>query len=134
MMADVLTSDDFSILNKDNKAVIYITQDPTLNLMTFKIINASTGGPLKLSGGKPVIKGPGGSSFNFNFETILAPEVVKGLNLILPTDWAAAFFPGDQVSPPSWSIAPVNNVVLNLNDEISIIIKNIICSTTHPGN
>lgn len=132
-MANILTSDDFSILNKDNKPVVYITDDPSINRMTFKIINATTD-VLKLSGGIPVKQGKGGSSFNFNFESILTPKVVEDLIITVPVGWAFAFFPGDATTPASWSVAPVNDVVLNINETVSIIIENIICDTTHPGN
>ncbi len=132
-MKKMLTSADFSILNKDDQKVIYKTEDTAVNVMTFKIINA-TGEVLKLTGGSPVKQGEGGSSFNFNFESMLSSEVVKGLKITVPSGWASAFFAADKTTPDSWSVAPTDDVDLNDREEISITIENIICDTTNPGN
>jgi len=130
-----LNSEDFSIKNKDDKAVIYITADPTYNLLTFKII-AKNVDKIDLKGGPPVA-GPdkaGGSSFNFNFETILSPEVVQGLDIVLPDGWQKAFFKGGDKTLPGWSVSPKDNVVIGAGQCVVFTIKNLTCQTTQAGN
>lgn len=130
-----LNNEDFSIKNKDDKAVIYITDDPTYNLLTFKII-AKNVDKIDLKGGPPVA-GPdkaGGSSFNFNFETILSPEVVQGLDIVLPDGWQKAFFKGGDKTAASWSVSPKADGVIQAGQIVVFTIKNLTCKTTQAGN
>jgi len=138
-MAKKLKPECFDIVNINGKPVLFRTDDISVNKFTFKVINL-TGEELGLNGGKPVkpktlsaAEGDG-SSFNFNFESMLAPEVVKGLTLTLPEDWAAEFFEGSDTVPGSWSVAPAKNITIPPNEFVVFYIENIKCSTTQPGN
>jgi YVTN family beta-propeller protein len=142
MPANKLKSECFDIVNHDGKAVLFRTNDVSVNKITFKIINL-TGGPLKLTGGAPVrqIKGGllageenGASSFQFDFESMLTETVVEHLQLTLPEGWAKRFFPGDSKTVPSWAVAPVNTVVIAPGDFVKFEMGNITCATTKPGN
>ncbi len=137
-MAKKLKSECFDIFNTNGKAVLFRTDDVSVNKLTFSIINL-TGETLSLTGGKPVKQagtgeGGAGSSFNFNFESMLTAEVVQDLKITLPADWASAFFAESNTAPPSWSVAPVNNITIPVNGTVKIGIENIKCNTTKPGN
>jgi hypothetical protein len=139
-MAKKLKPECFEVLNKNGKAELFSTDDVSVNKLSFTITNL-TGEPLALTGGIPVkvLRGvpqidPGGSSFNFGFESMLTGEVVKNLKLTLPADWNSAFFEGSETTPPSWSVAPASDVVIAINDSVKLTIENIKCSTTKPGN
>jgi YVTN family beta-propeller protein len=138
-MAKKLKPECFDIVNSNGKPVLFRTADPSFNKFTFKIINL-TGEDLGLNGGKPAKPTPlltteeEGSTFNFNFESMLTQEVVKNMTLVLPDDWDKEFFEGSESLPPSWSVAPAKNIVLKPNDFIKIELSNITCATTQPGN
>lgn len=138
-MAKKLKPECFDIVNSNGKSVLFRTADPAVNKFTFKIINL-TGEDLGLNGGKPAIPNPlltaedDGSTFNFNFESMLTEEVVKNMTLVLPDDWDKAFFEGSESLPPSWSVAPTKNIILKPNDFVKFELSNITCGTTQPGN
>lgn len=139
-MPKKLSAECFKIVNKDGQPVLFRTSDAALNKLTFTITN-STGEPLPLTGGTPApqIKGmfvaaAGASAFNISFESMLTTEVVKGLQLAVPAGWQAVFVDGSKEVPASWSIAPVTDTVIGINEVVSIDISNIICATTQPGN
>lgn len=138
-MASKLASNCFAISNYNGKAVLFRTDDVAINKLTFKIINL-TGQPLLLKGGEPVpapdnlSSAVKGSTFSFDFEAMLADEVVAGLKLALPENWAAVFSPGSFSMPPSWSLVPAIDLTININEEIVFEIENIKCSDTSPGN
>jgi len=130
----------FNIVNTNGQPVLFRTSDAAVNKLTFTITN-STGEPLSLIGGAPArqIKGmfvtaAGASVFNISFESMLTTAVVKGLQLAVPAGWQAVFVEGSEEVPASWSIAPVTDTVIGINEVVSIGISNIICATTQPGN
>jgi YVTN family beta-propeller protein len=139
-MAKRLKADCFDIVNKDNKPILFRTDDVLINKLVFSITNL-TGEILALKGGEPVrlvkgmqATGESGSTFNFSFELMLTSDVVKNLTLGLPDGWKAAFFDGSESKPPSWSIAPVADMSLSVGEVVKVKIENIKCSTTRPGN
>jgi len=138
-MPKKLKPECFDIVNTNGKPVLFRTDDTAVNKFSFKITNL-TGEDLGLNGGIPVKPKSltsaenEGSSFNFNFESMLTPEVVRDLTITLPEGWASAFFEGSDTAPASWSVAPENNIVLKPNDAVVFYIENIKCSTTQPGN
>src|SRR5471030_504402 len=110
-MAKKLKSECFDIFNTNEKPVLFRTDDVSVNKLTFTIINL-TGEALALTGGRPVKQTDSGqdgagSSFNFNFESMLTTEVMQHLKITLPPDWASVFFAGSNTAQPSWSVAPV---------------------------
>jgi hypothetical protein len=124
-----LKPDCFTILNVNGEQVLFRTDDTSVNKLTFSIIN-NTGVELLLTGnaeGNP-------STFTFNFETMLTAEVVEHLVLTLPGQWAAIFIEGNETTPPSWSVYPTVNLVLEPTAAVTFVITNISCSGTAPGN
>jgi hypothetical protein len=101
-----LRESDFDLLNKDGQAVLYLTDDPSYNVFTFRIIN-NTGADLALTGGPPAqgvvgATAANGSTFNFNFETMLTADVVKNMKITLPDEWAK------EKIDPSFSLSGIN--------------------------
>jgi len=142
MPAKKLKAECFKIVNKNGEPVLFRTDNVAINKLTFTITNLMKE-PLSLTGGDPVrlVKGMppatatgGGSTFNFDFESMLTAAVVKDLKLTLPAGWKSAFFESSESTPASWSIAPSANIVLAENEVIKVEIENISCSTTAPGN
>lgn len=124
-----LRSDCFTILNVNGEQVLFRTDDTSVNELTFSVIN-NTGEMLSLTGnaeGNP-------STFTFNFETMLTAEVVEHLALTLPGQWAAMFIAGNETTPPSWSVYPTVNLVLEPTAAVRFVISNISCPDTAPGN
>lgn len=124
-----LKPDCFTILNVNGEQVMFRTEDTSVNRLTFSVIN-NTGEVLSLTGnaeGKP-------STFTFNFEAMLTAEVVKHLILTLPGQWAATFVEGNESTPPSWSVYPTVNLVLEQKAAVPVVITNISCPNTAPGN
>src|SRR6185503_2536332 len=72
----------FVLKNTNRQTVIYRTSDPSLNLLTFTIINA-TEADLPLKGGAPGV----GSTFTIDFSSILPDPIVEGLAIALPAGW-----------------------------------------------
>lgn len=139
-MPKKLSAKCFKIVNKNGEPVLFRTDDVTVNKFTFTITNL-TGEPLPLTGGTPVrllkgmaAAGTSGSTFNFGFESMLTTEVVKDLKVTVPSGWAAAFFDAHEGQPASWSIAPVADITIGVDEVIRIEIENIKCATTRPGN
>jgi len=139
-MPKKLSAECFKIVNKNGEPVLFRTDDVTINKFTFTITNL-TGEPLSLTGGTPVrlVKGIAagntpGSTFNFGFESMLTTEVVKDLKIVVPSGWAAAFFDAHEGEPASWSVAPVADTTIGVNEVIRLEIENIKCATTKPGN
>src|SRR6185312_9597024 len=106
-MAGRLSSNCFTISNYNGKAVLFRTDDVTVNKFTFKVINL-TGEPLFLKGGTPdrnvrhnLPSVSDASTFTFDFESMLTTEIVAGLSLSLPENWTTVFSPGSFSAPPS---------------------------------
>lgn len=124
-----LSSDCFTIFNINGQQMLYCTQDTSINKLTFSIINA-TNAPLPLIGnqaGNP-------SVFTFDFESLLTDEVVKNLILTLPENWDSKFIEATEFESASWSVYPNQDITLDINNSVSIIITNISCTETNPGN
>lgn len=124
-----LKSDCFAILNENGEQIMFRTDDTSVNKLTFSIIN-NTGEALLLTGnveGNP-------STFIFNFETMLTTDVVKNLTLTLPEQWAATFIEPGETTPASWAVYPTADMVLEPTTTASILITNISCPDTPPGN
>ncbi len=153
-MAKRFTGDYFSILNKDGNAVIYRTDHPELNVLTFTIVNASDsdmvlkGGslagavphPLQLprlrAAGRPgqAVAAATGSYFRFDFESMLSPEVVKNMQVEAPENWDKLFTGGAGSKPSTWTVGPKTDVTLKPKETVTIVLTNITCATTNPGN
>jgi len=124
----VLTVANFKLENKlTDTAVLFISDDPTKNIFTFKFIN-STGMPLKLKGGEPVYGGVynGGSSFAFNFGDIL-PDTILAHIEITGKDWHSRYFEKTENEPAAWSLSPMKDMLLQPGDTVSFQLKNITC-------
>lgn len=128
---------DFIITNnKNGKPVIYKTNNPSFNIMTFTIKAASVDS-MELKGGPPVKShsDSGGSSFNFDFGNILSEAVVQAMEIDLPAGWAKKFFPAAPHVPASWSVAPTADMTLKQGEPgVSFTLKKITCNTLQPGN
>ncbi len=136
-MAKKLKPECFDITNTNGKPVLFRTADTSLNILTFKIIN-NTDAPLAFKGGAPVKSGgeEGGSTFNFNFESMLTAEVMKDMDVVLPANWDKVFFEGSGGTPSSWSVAPIagHDELLNVGEFRTITLQKFSCATTNPGN
>ncbi len=132
----LFTGNDFSLVNKSaGDAVLYISTDPTLNVMTITFTNL-TGLPLQLQGGAPVNGSyqTGGSSFVFNFGSMLPDSILKAMT-VSATGWLAQYFSGSSGTPGVWSVAPDSDVTLSENDSIAITLNQVTCPAgTNPGN
>lgn len=139
-MAKSIKANCFDIVNTNGKPVLFRTDDVAINKFTFTIINL-TGEPLALKGGVPdtavrakLAATSEASTFSIDFEMMLTAEVVAGLKLGLPANWAALYKPGDASTPPSWSLAPVADTTIGINEQVQFSMENIKCSDTRPGN
>jgi hypothetical protein len=128
-MKKKLKADCFSIVNANGEQVLFRTDDVSLNKFTFSIIN-NTGEDLALTGNTEGTA----SSFKFNFETMLTADVVQHMELVLPDSWAATFNEGSDTVPPSWSVYPTVDTVLAKGSIANILLGNISCADTAPGN
>src|ERR1700749_3504873 len=104
-MKKILKGDCFSILNKNGKQELLLSKDPSVNELTFSIIN-NTAASLSFIGSPDGT----GTSFNFNFESMLPSAVVRDMTLKLPDNWAAYFVDGTSSAPPAWYIYPTVDV------------------------
>jgi len=128
-MKKTLKADCFSILNENGKQELLLTKDPSVNKLTFSIIN-NTADSLSFLGSTDGT----GTSFNFNFESMLASAVVRDMKLTLPSNWAAYFVEGTSSAPPTWYIYPTADMVLEHGNTVKTLITNFICADTAPGN
>jgi len=139
-MPKKLPTDCFDIVNVNGKPVLFRTDNVAINRFTFTIAN-TTNDPLVLRGGKPdtairarLAATSEASTFSFDFEAMLTPDIMAGLTLDLPAGWTAAYSPGEGSTPPSWALAPEHTITLAVNDRIEFYIGNIKCADTRPGN
>jgi YVTN family beta-propeller protein len=119
----------FDLKNTNGKAVVYRASDPSLNLLTFTIIN-TTKADLPLTGGAPNL----GSTFTIDFSSILPDPIVEGLAIALPTGWAALFEAGTETDPPAWALAPEGDVTLKADESVKFKISNIVLDSYNAGN
>lgn len=115
------------INNKSGTALLYITDDPGLNGMTFTFTNL-TNAPLNLAGGAPVSRSyqAGGSSIAFNFGTMLPASVLAGMQ-VSADGWAARYFPATAQTPALWSLAPNNDMSLARGASVTFTLQGITC-------
>jgi hypothetical protein len=128
-MGTPLDITSFDLKNTDGKAVIYRTSDPSLNRLTFTIIN-TTGADLPLTGGAPNV----GSTFTIDFSSILPDPVVESLAIALPAGWARLFEPGTETEPPAWALAPAADVTLKPGESVKFDISKIVLESYDSGN
>jgi len=128
-MKKTLKGNCFSILNEKGKQELLLTKDPSVNKLTFSIIN-NTGASLSFTGSTDGT----GTSFNFNFESMLPAAVVRDMTLTLPDNWAARFAEGSETVPPAWYIYPTTDMVLEPGKTVKTLLTNFICTDTAPGN
>ena len=129
-MANRFSSNYFSILNKNGKEIIYRTNDASINVLAFKIINAST----QLM----ELKGNGdtgdGSFFRFDFESMLPEETVKNMTIDLPDSWQKEYTPGENNLPGTWTLRPTTDLKIYPSEDVKFTISNFTCPSTQPGN
>lgn len=126
----------FRLLNDQaNAAVLYLTDDPSLNAMTFTFVNR-TNKSLNFSGGAPVSQTyqDGGSSIAFNFGIMLPPAVLGGMQ-VSAIGWTAHYFPSTARTPALWAVAPNNDLTLSPGDIVTFALQGITCPLgTQAGN
>lgn len=131
---NVITGNNYSLLNMgSDKAELYVTADPSENILSLQIINTFDF-PLKLNGGTPVF-GPyenQGSSFVFSFGALLSSDVSKNLSIIVDNgSWQNLY---DEESE-SWAIAPDDDMEIAVGQMVSFTLSNItVESGTVSGN
>lgn len=140
----------FSIWNTNGQQVLFKTQKPDINVLTFSIINKSLA-PMELKGG--VLSGSVGSSagsgkklmaaavgagtgsyFTFDFENMLPAEVVKNMDIKLPENWEKIYVEPAAKKPAAWTIGPTADMTIPVNGKIDFMISKFTCDTTDPGN
>jgi hypothetical protein len=132
----LLSTASFKLVNNNTgTAVLYITDDPSLNVMTFTFIN-QTNMPFIFTGGAPVSQPyqSGGSSIAFNFGTILPANILEHMQ-VARDSWTAQYFPSTAKTPALWSVAPNNDITLATGDSLTFTLHGITCPPgTAAGN
>src|ERR1044071_83921 len=128
-MASPIDVLDFDLTNTNGKSVLYRTSDPTLNRLTFTIVNR-TQADLKLLGGVPGT----GSTFKIDFSSLLPDPVVQGLTIALPRGWADHFEPATEYDPPAWWLAPGTDLTLKPDESVKFEISNMVVDSYNAGN
>ncbi|MBI3260557.1 MAG: hypothetical protein HYZ54_13950 [Ignavibacteriae bacterium] len=134
----------FNIINNKTKtttsagsSVIYITDDPSWNVMTYTITNNTTD-PLVLKGGDPVNSKvqDGASSFVVDFSGILSVDQVAAIKITDDKNqWGFKLFPSSGAGYPSaWALAPLADLTIAPNDKAVFTLNGIKCNTQAPGN
>ncbi len=128
-MGTPLDITSFDLKNTNGKVVIYRTSDPSLNLLTFTIIN-TTKADLPLKGGAPNV----GSTFTIDFSSILPDPIVEDLAIALPAGWDKLFEAGTETDPPAWALAPAADVTLKPGESVKFDISKIVLESYDSGN
>ena len=133
----LLSSASFNLLNNLSKtALLYITNDTSLNVLTFSFVNR-TKQTLVLTGGVPVAQPyqRGGSSIAFNFGTILSATIFEHIQVSAPAGWETQYFAAAAEHPALWSLAPKADITLAPGDSVNFTLQNISCPPrTQAGN
>lgn len=132
-----LDSNNFSVLNKEGSPVIYRTDDPSVNVLTLSFIN-NTGNELLLKAGEPArptlkassLSSETGSTFSFDFQSMMSSGTMESLVIGLPSNWKAVFSPATQNYPPTWSLVPKADITVKVKDRIDFVIQKITCKQT----
>ena len=101
---------NFSFENAKQQPVIYITNDPTLNKLTFSLVNLSSKS-LNLRGGTPVSENnqssTGPSALYLTFGSLLTTQELSQLDF-KASGWQATFFNTGMLT--NWALTPSQNI------------------------